>query len=162
MRSEEIQKKAVRYLKANQMRPVGRVEYDARRKAFLKEIEPAEEKLRAADLDPESIRTIRCQAEKGIEAGRFTNQKKIVLAKLEHAGRPGSLFPPPPIRCGGNGSSPSCSEKSGAEDPGLRFRKEKTGRRSPFRKGNSACCFFRDTLPYLSSGSCFSASIFCR
>ena len=75
--------KAVRYLKANQMIPDDRKKYEARRDALLKEIAQTEEKLRAADLDPEIIRTIRYQVEKVTEAGGIPEKKESVIGKLE-------------------------------------------------------------------------------
>ena len=68
--------KAVRYLKANQMIPDDRQKYEARRTIILKEIAQAEERLRAADLDPEIIRTLRYQIEKVTEAGGFRRKRK--------------------------------------------------------------------------------------
>ncbi len=80
--------KAVRYLKVNQMfasemRPDDRRKYEARRDALLKEIAQIEDKLRAANLDPEIIRTIRYQVEKVTEAGGIPEKKESVLGKLE-------------------------------------------------------------------------------
>ena len=80
--------KAVRYLKANQMfasemRPDDQRNYEARREALLKEIAQTEEKLHAADLDPEIIRTIRYQVEKVTGAGGIPEKKESVLGKLE-------------------------------------------------------------------------------
>jgi len=80
--------KAVRYLKANQMfasemRPDDQRKYKARRDALLKEIAQTEDKLRAANLDPEIIRTIRYQVEKVTEAGGIPEKKESVLGKLE-------------------------------------------------------------------------------
>jgi len=75
--------KAVRYLKANQMIPDDRKKYEARRDALLREIKQTEEKLCAADLDPEIIRTIRYQVEKVMEAGGIPEKKESVLGKLE-------------------------------------------------------------------------------
>ena len=49
----------------------------------MKEIARIEEKLRAADLDPEIIRTIRYQVEKVMEAGGIPEKKESVLGKLE-------------------------------------------------------------------------------
>ena len=71
--------KAVRYLKANQMSESGNLiqddlaKYEARRDALLKEIARTEEKLRAADLAPEIIRTIRYQVEKVTESESLLN-----------------------------------------------------------------------------------------
>ena len=75
--------KAVRYLKANQMLPGDRDKYEARRELLMREIAQTEEKLRAADLDPEIIRTIRYQVEKVMEAGGIPEKKESVLGKLE-------------------------------------------------------------------------------
>ena len=75
--------KAVRYLKTNQMIPDDRRKYEARREALLKEIAQTEEKLRAADLDPEIIRTIRYQVEKVTEAGGIPEKKESVIGRLE-------------------------------------------------------------------------------
>ena len=75
--------KAVRYLKANQMNPGDREIYSGRRNALLKEIAQIEEKLRAANLDPEIIRTIRYRVEKVTEAGGIPEKKESVLGKLE-------------------------------------------------------------------------------
>ena len=75
--------KAVRYLKANQMIPDDRGKYEARREGLLKEIAQTEERLRAADLDPEIIRTLRYQIEKVTEAGGIPEKKESVLGKLE-------------------------------------------------------------------------------
>ena len=80
--------KAVRYLKANQMfasemRPDDQRKYEARRDALLKEIAQTEERLRAADLDPEIIRTIRYQVEKVMEAGGILEKKESVIGRLE-------------------------------------------------------------------------------
>ena len=75
--------KAVRYLKANQMIPDDRRKYEGRRDALLREIKQTEEKLCAADLDPEIIRTIRYQVEKVTEAGGIPEKKESVLGKLE-------------------------------------------------------------------------------
>ena len=82
--------KAVRYLKANQMLESGSLiqddlaKYEARRDTLLKEIAQTEEKLRAADLDPEIIRTIRYQVEKVTEAGGIPEKKESVIGRLEH------------------------------------------------------------------------------
>ncbi len=75
--------KAVRYLKANQMITDDRRKYEAKRESLMEEIEQTEEKLRAADLDPEIIRTIRYQVEKVTEAGGIPEKKESVLGKLE-------------------------------------------------------------------------------
>ena len=75
--------KAVRYLKANQMIPDDQRKYEARRDALLKEIVQTEDRLRAANLDPEIIRTIRYQVEKVTEAGGIPEKKESVLGKLE-------------------------------------------------------------------------------
>ncbi len=75
--------KAVRYLKANQMIPGDRDKYEARRDALLKEIAQTEEKLRAADYDPEIIRTIRYQVDKVNEAGGIPEKKESVIGRLE-------------------------------------------------------------------------------
>ncbi len=85
--------KAVRYLKANQMFAsemrhlrcdrTDREKNEARREALLKEIAQTEEKLRAADLDPEIIRTIRYRVEKVTEADGIPEKKESVLGKLE-------------------------------------------------------------------------------
>jgi hypothetical protein len=85
--------KAVRYLKANQMFAsemrhlrcdrTDRKKYEARRETLLQEIAQTEEKLRAANLDPEIIRTIRYQVEKVTEAGGIPEKKESVLGKLE-------------------------------------------------------------------------------
>ena len=81
--------KAVRYLKANQMIESGNLiqddlaKYEARRDALLQEIAQTEDKLRATDLDPEIIRTIRYQVEKVMEAGGIPEKKESVLGKLE-------------------------------------------------------------------------------
>ena len=75
--------KAVRYLKANQMIPDDQRKYEVRRDALLKEIAQTEDKLRAANLDPEIIRTIRYQVEKVTEAGGIPEKKESVIGKLE-------------------------------------------------------------------------------
>ena len=81
--------KAVRYLKANQMSESGNLiqddlaKYEARRDALLQEISRTEEKLRAADLDPEIIRTIRYQVDKVMEAGGIPEKKESVIGRLE-------------------------------------------------------------------------------
>ena len=49
----------------------------------LKEIAQAEERLRAADLNPEIIRTLPYQIEKVTEAGGIPEKKESVLGKLE-------------------------------------------------------------------------------
>ena len=80
---------AARYLKANQMIESGNLiqdnlaKYEARRETLLKEIARTEEKLRAADLDPEIIRTIRYQVEKVTAAGGIPEKKESVIGKLE-------------------------------------------------------------------------------
>ena len=82
-----------RYLKANQMFAsemqhlrcdrTDRRKYEARREALLKEIAQTEEKLPAADLDPEIIRTVRYQVEKVTEAGGIPEKKESVLVRPE-------------------------------------------------------------------------------
>ena len=49
----------------------------------MKEIARIEERLRAADLDPEIIRTIRYRVDKVMEAGGIPEKKESVLGKLE-------------------------------------------------------------------------------
>ena len=49
----------------------------------MKEIAQTEDKLRAADLDPEIIRTIRYQVEKVTEAGGIPKKKESVIGRLE-------------------------------------------------------------------------------
>lgn len=49
----------------------------------MREIKQTEEKLCAADLDPELIRTIRYQIEKVTEAGGIPEKKEKVIGKLE-------------------------------------------------------------------------------
>ena len=65
------------------MIPGDRDKYEARRDALLKEIAQTEEKLRAADFDPEIIRTIRYQVEKVTEAGGISKKKESVIGRLE-------------------------------------------------------------------------------
>ena len=77
--------KAVRYLKANQMNPGDRDIYSGRRNALLKEIAQTEEKLRAADLDPEIIRTIWHRVDKVNEAGGIPEKKESVIGRLEQS-----------------------------------------------------------------------------
>ena len=57
--------------------------YSGRRNALLKEIAQTEEKLRAADLDPEIIRTIRYWVDKVNEAGGIPEKKESVIGRLE-------------------------------------------------------------------------------
>ncbi|MCR5682754.1 MAG: hypothetical protein K6G29_09930 [Clostridiales bacterium] len=49
----------------------------------MKEIAQTEDRLRAANLDPEIIWTIRYQVEKVTEAGGIPEKKESVLGKLE-------------------------------------------------------------------------------
>lgn len=65
------------------MLPGDREKYEARCEGLIREIAQTEEKLRAADLDPEIIRTIRYQVEKVMEAGGIPEKKESVLGKLE-------------------------------------------------------------------------------
>ena len=49
----------------------------------MREIAQTEDKLRAADLDPEIIRTIRYRAEKVTEAGGIPEKKESVIGRLK-------------------------------------------------------------------------------
>ena len=65
------------------MLPGDRRKYEARCDALLQEIARTEEKLSAAYLDPEIIRTIRYRVEKVTEAGGIPEKKESVLGRLE-------------------------------------------------------------------------------
>lgn len=75
--------KAVRYLKANSVRPSDREQYEAQRRTLAQENETLEAKLRKANLDPDLIGKIRWRIDKVLETGIVPQHKPSIKELLD-------------------------------------------------------------------------------